>query len=235
MNIDQPWVTLLDAVGGATNTTMPNYGDIPLDHFSSTCYYFGEGLAEGLAAATATDSSVAAAAAAVPIGLIHTAWGGSMIEQWLTDDAIAQCKGASITAHNENLFDANVKPYADQAIKGWVYYQGENNCGGLHGNSGTAKQPASGYACMMPKLVELFRKTWSAEAGTTDPTAPFGIVSLSAHDSEGAKDMASFRWAQQGSYGTVPNKIMPNTFMAHAFDLQDPCVPTYRATPHAWS
>jgi len=34
--------------------------------------------------------------------------------------------------------------------------------------------------------------------------------------------MASFRWAQQGSYGTVPNPIMPKTFMAHAFDLQDP-------------
>ena len=39
-----------------------------------------------------------------------------------------------------------------------MYYQGENNCGGLHGNSGTASQPPSGYACMMPKLVELFRK-----------------------------------------------------------------------------
>ena len=75
---------------------------------------------------------------------------------------------------------------------------------------------------MMPKLVELFRKTWSVEAGTTDPEAPFGVVSLSSHDSEGAHDMASFRWAQQGSYGTLPNKIMPNTFMAHAFDLQDP-------------
>ena len=75
---------------------------------------------------------------------------------------------------------------------------------------------------MMPKLVELFRKEWSTEPGTTDPKAPFGIVSLSSHDSEGAKDMASFRWAQQGSYGTVPNAIMENTFMAHGFDLQDP-------------
>ena len=74
----------------------------------------------------------------------------------------------------------------------------------------------------MPKLVELFRKEWSTEPGTTDPKAPFGIVSLSSHDSEGAKDMASFRWAQQGSYGTVPNAIMENTFMAHGFDLQDP-------------
>jgi len=34
--------------------------------------------------------------------------------------------------------------------------------------------------------------------------------------------MASFRWAQQGSYGTVPNPLMKKTFMAHAFDLQDP-------------
>ena len=52
--------------------------------------------------------------------------------------------------------------------------------------------------------------------------APFGVVSLSSHDSEGAADMASFRWAQQASYGTVPNKAMPAAFMAHGFDLQDP-------------
>ena len=74
-----------------------------------------------------------------------------------------------------------------------VYYQGENNAGGLHGNAGTKDQPPSGYACMMPKLVSLFRKEWSKEPGTTEPTAAFGIVSLSSHDSEGAKDMASFR------------------------------------------
>jgi hypothetical protein len=146
------------------------------------------------------------------------AWGGSMIEQWLTDEEIASCKGAAIADHNENLYDANVKPYAGMSVKGWVYYQGENNCGGLHGNSGTSSQPASGYGCMMPKLVELFRKTWTAGTGSAADALAFGIVSLSSHDSEGAQDMASFRWAQQGSYGTVPNKIMPNTFMAHAFE-----------------
>jgi hypothetical protein len=106
--------------------------------------------------------------------------------------------------------------------------QGENNCGGLHGNSGveasgaTAAQPASGYACMMEQLVALWRERWSATAGTTDPAAPFGVVSLSSHDSEGAADMASFRWAQQGAFGAVPNARMANTFLAHAYDLQDP-------------
>ena len=101
-----------------------------------------------------------------------------------------------------------------------VYYQGENNCGGLHGNSGTKAQPPSGYACMMTRLVSLWRRVWSKEPNTTDPSAAFGVVSLSSHDSEGAKDMASFRWAQQGSYGTLPNAAMPNTFMVSALSTR---------------
>ena len=76
---------------------------------------------------------------------------------------------------------------------------------------------------MMQQLVKLWRSDWSSAApNTTDPLAPFGIVSLSAHDSEGAADMASFRWAQAASYGTVPNPALPNAFLAHAYDLQDP-------------
>lgn len=207
-----PWTRLKDAAGlGEDSTaghTMPPYGGAPLDKFSSTCFYFGAGLIAG--------------GMGVPIGLVHTAWGGSMIEQWLTNDAIAECYGSSIDDHNENLYDSAVKPYVNMSIKGFVYYQGENNAHGLHGNIGAGEQPASGYACMMPKLIELWRREWSRSVNTTDPTAPFGIVSLSSHDSEGAADMGSFRWAQQGSYGTLPNKAMPNTFMAHAFDLQDP-------------
>ena len=41
-----------------------------LFHFSATCYYFGQSLTDELGAT------------APPIGLIHTAWGGSMVEQW---------------------------------------------------------------------------------------------------------------------------------------------------------
>jgi hypothetical protein len=76
----------------------------------------------------------------------------------------------------------------------------------------------------MPKLVALWRAAWSATPGTTDPLAPFGIVTLSADDSEGAADMASFRFAQSGSFGVAPNAAMPNTFIAHGFDLADPWV-----------
>ena len=70
-------------------TTCSNYPlQVPLDHFSSTCYYYGEALAQGLAA---KDAGSPAAKAAVPIGLIHTAWGGSMIEQV----RLCPCRAAS--------------------------------------------------------------------------------------------------------------------------------------------
>ena len=217
MNADLPWTTLEAAVapkeawaisGGGSSNASVAASTSDLDQFSATCLYFGTSLYEP--------------AGSDPIGLVHTAWGGSTIEEWVRNEDIAQCKGASVRDDNERLYDFSVLPYVDMTVKGWVFYQGENNCGGMHGNSGTATQVASGYACLMPKMVELWRSKWSAEPGTTDPNAAFGVVSLSAGDSEGAPDMGSFRWAQQGAFGTLPNKLMPNTFMAHAHDLSDP-------------
>ena len=144
------------------------------------------------------------------MGLIHVAWGGSTIENWLTDDTIAECKGAGVNKDNEKLYDSNVKPYLDMSVKGFVFYQGENNAGGLHGNSGTAAQTPSGYGCMMPKLVELWRRGWSKVSGTTDPNAPFGIVSLSAHDSEGTSSfLISLSLARSLSLPS-PARAMPS-------------------------
>ena len=75
---------------------------------------------------------------------------------------------------------------------------------------------------MMPRLVESWRRAWSATPGTTDALFPFGIVTLSTGDSEGAADIGSFRFAQTASYGQLPNPIMPNTWTASAYDLADP-------------
>lgn len=118
--------------------------------------------------------------------------------------------------------------------------QGENNCGTLHGNSATKSGctfstfPECGFAvtehflgthsldgCLMPALIALWRRAWSVVPGTTAKDAPFGLVTLSTGDSEGAPDIASFRWSQTGNYGVVPNPIMPATFLAHAYDLED--------------
>lgn len=77
---------------------------------------------------------------------------------------------------------------------------------------------------MMPRLVELWRREWSRTPNTTDPLFPFGLVSLSTSDSESAADIGSFRFAQVASYGTLPNPAMPNTWVAHAYDLADPWI-----------
>jgi hypothetical protein len=147
-----------------------------------------------------------------------------MIEEWINNEQAEGCYGFDPNANggalNHVLWDAIVRPYSDMTVKGWLFLQGENNAGSLHGNSANK----AGYGCLMPTLIAAWRKVWSAVPGTTDPNAPFGLVTLSTDDSEGAADMASFRWAQQGSYGVVPNPAMPNVYLAHAFDLADPWV-----------
>jgi hypothetical protein len=110
-----------------------------------------------------------------------------------------------------------------QTVKGFVWYQGENNMGGTKGNS----IDHVGYACNQQALVEGWRKIWSSTPGTTDPLAPFGIVTLASSGSEGGPNMGAMRQAQTASYGILPNAAMPNTFLAQAYDLDDEWGPAF--------
>lgn len=201
-----PWRLLRDAAA------LPAGNPDAWDEFSAPCYHFAEAL---------TDQFVAAGKTPPTIGLVAVAIGGSMLEEWVTNDVAETCAyfdpDANGSGLNHVLWDAIVRPFLNMTIKGWLYYQGENSAGQLHGNI----LQQAGYSCLMPALIRAFRAAWSATPGTTDPTAPFGLVTLSQADSEGASDMASFRWSQSGSYGVVPNPSMPNSFWAHAYDLAD--------------
>jgi len=179
-----------------------------LDQFSAVGWHFAESVTD-------------ATGGAVHLGLISFAIGGSCIEEWITNDVAQSCYGSNPDANdggNHRLWDNLIVPSLDMTVKMWLFYQGENNAGALHGNSARR----AGYACMMPALVAAYRAAWSATPGTTDPLAPFGIVSLSTGDSEGAGDIASFRFAQSASYFGVPNPALPGVFLAHAYDLADP-------------
>ena len=216
---------------------------------------------------------------------MHTAWGGSTIEQWLDNETIATCKNATLSSSNGEWHETRVLPFVNVTLKGWVWYQGmclfsfclksvfrpsvlplslslslsrylsislalylsislslhlphphphpqppkltpstdnlrtgENDMHGTFGNSALGY----GYACLMPKLVATWRKMWSAEPGTTDPMAPFGLVTLAPSGTEGGNDIGTMRLAQTASYGVLPNPAMPNTFLAQAYDLNDP-------------
>jgi len=93
--------------------------------------------------------------------------------------------------------------------------QGENDCHGTMGNSALK----TGYGCQMPAMVDLWRKTWSAEPGTTDPLAPFGIITLASGGSEGGSDIGGMRWSQTANFGVNPNPAMPASFVAQAYDI----------------
>jgi hypothetical protein len=226
--------------------------------FSGTCYYFGESLTDALGAA------------APPLGLIHTAWGGSTIQNWIRNETLNSnvCANHSSGQGNDGgWYESRVLPYSEMTIKGFVWYQvstlslvrarvrhafalhcsecstfglaltgpanpptrhpadpvqGENNMYSTFGNSALG----FGYSCLMPVLVSEWRALWSKTPGTTDPLAPFGVVTLAASGNEGGANLGSMRLAQTAGYGVLPNALMPNTFLAQAHDLDDPYINT---------
>ena len=107
MNQDQIWST---ASAACTDALCED-----LFKFSSTCWYFGESLAEKLGAG--------AEEAPPPIGLINTAWGGSMIEEWTTEAVTATCQGmkSPTPGFTQGFYDTRVTPYLDMTVKGWVW------------------------------------------------------------------------------------------------------------------
>ena len=95
---------------------------------------------------------------------------------------------------------------------------------GAKGNS----QAKTGYSCLMEALIDEWRSLWSKEPGTTDPLAPFGLVTLASTGGEGANGLAmgAMRIAQTAGYGVLPppgnqSTGMTNTFLAQAYDLDD--------------
>jgi len=185
-----------------------------MNMFGATCLYFGQFL---------TDLMREAGEGDVPLGLMDVAWGGTMIEQWTDNVTSASCVNTSMKDSSGTLFNGMVAPFLNMSVKGWLWYQGENNIG--RGTSDPYYPESSGYACQLPAMIAKWRQEWTRVEGTTDPHAPFGVVDIHAGGGEGHSGggaMGNFRWAQTANYGVLPNPAMPDTFMANSFDLGDP-------------
>ncbi len=197
-----PWLTAAEAAPAGCVATQ----SCPLFVVGATCWY---------ALAALADAGVN-----TPLGLIDTAIGGQRIEEFMVNTTVAECShllGSNIPWWNGQLYGQQVLPFVDMSVKGWLWYQGENNMGGTKGNA----LAGVGYSCAMEQLVRGWRSVWSQTPGTTDPVAPFGIVTLASSGSEGGPNMGAMRWAQTGSYGVLPSLALPATFIAQAYDLDD--------------
>jgi hypothetical protein len=201
------WKTAQQAIQDG-NETKPTYSFF---NMGAACWYFAQSL---------VDRGVK-----TPIGIADTAIGGQRIEEFMNNNTYTgavpcpdSINGTEVkTAWNGQLFAKQVMPFVDMTVKGWTWYQGENNMQNRKGNAAHNV----GYSCKQRELVSGWRAIWSENAGTTDPNAPFGLVTLASSGSEGGPNMGAMRLAQTAGYGVLPNEAIPNSFFAQAGDLED--------------
>jgi sialate O-acetylesterase len=146
--------------------------------FSAVAYYFGRDLQKSRG---------------VPIGLIHTSWGGTPAEAWTSRagfegnadlKSIIEKKPATINQNSPMaLYNAMIAPLLSFPIKGAIWYQGESNAG-----------RAYQYRTLMPTMIESWRAAWK------QPDMPFYLVQLAPYqapkDQPGDSNWAELREAQ---------------------------------------
>jgi sialate O-acetylesterase len=142
-----------------TMAWLPSGGDALLKtKFSAAAYYFGRELQRELG---------------VPVGLIHSSFGGTRIEAWMPPEAFAipalhdlpgkpyqaWVKGVQAT----ELYQSMVAPFVPYSLRGFLWYQGEANVMNAEGDT---------YATKMRALISTWRAAWEL------PDAPFYFAQL---------------------------------------------------------
>lgn len=142
--------------------------------FSAAAYYFGRKLNEVLH---------------VPVGLIHSSWGGTPAEAWTPAEVFEKNSVLAGAAKKLNAsqwwpvtpayaYNAMIAPLTNFSIAGAIWYQGESNTG-----------TASTYEQLFSSMIEAWRSKWNKEF-------PFYYVQL-APFVYGNKDVAALLREQQ--------------------------------------
>lgn len=63
----------------------------------------------------------------IPIGLIDTSWGGTPVDQWISNKAYKEFLGSD--RKGGSIYNGMIAPLVPFAIKGAIWYQGESNRG----------------------------------------------------------------------------------------------------------
>jgi len=112
--------------------------------FSAVAYFFGQQLQEILD---------------VPVGMIHTSWGGSSVQAWISKEVISAYQEVNLeevdiserTNHIPTaLYNAMIFPLIPYSIKGALWYQGESN-----------RLEPEVYRELLPAMVKDWRTRWN--------------------------------------------------------------------------
>lgn len=167
--------------------------------FSAVAYFFGRNIYNEIN---------------VPVGLIHTSWGGSNVEAWTSMDyltkvdkyanypavlaeTIAKMQPDANVHPNKihtSLYNGMIHPLVNMPVKGVIWYQGESNT-----------YEGMLYRTLFPNMIQCWRDKWR------QPALPFLFVQLANYTDElpdpGPSNWAKLREAQLLSL-TVPNAAM---------------------------
>jgi sialate O-acetylesterase len=149
----------------------------------------------------------------VPIGLLHTSWGGTVAEAWMSEASLKEFprhaerltkvkSGEKANMPNEPavLFNAMVKPLLPYAIKGTIWYQGESNAGRAHE-----------YETLFPGLITDWRNQWK------QGDFPFLFVQL-ANFMDATPEPVESEWAELRA-AQAKTLSLKNTGMAVIIDI----------------
>lgn len=115
--------------------------------FSAVAYFFGQQLQEVLDC---------------PVGMIHTSWGGSKVEAWISNEVLSSHQNVNLDDVDITkgtgqiptaLFNSMINPLIPYTIKGALWYQGESN------RNGPEK-----YKKLFPAMVKDWRTRWNIGA-----------------------------------------------------------------------
>ncbi len=175
-------------------------GPTTVGRFSAVGYAFGRDLQKNLN---------------VPVGLIHTSWGGTAAEPWTTREALAaspEFKGlvakldpsAKAGAGTPTaLYNGMIAPLQPYAIQGAIWYQGESNAG-----------RAYAYRTLFPLMIQSWRASWK------QGDFPFLFVQLAPFRAI-SKEPQESDWAELREAQLLTALKLKNTAMAVITDLGD--------------
>jgi len=172
--------------------------------FSAVGYFFGRNLYEHLK---------------VPIGLIHTSWGGTVAETWTSTETIAQdpdfsemltklksvdMNAAKVgpNAYPTLLYNGMLNPIIPYGIRGAIWYQGESNA-----------SRAQQYKRVFPNMIKDWRTKWN------QGNFPFLFVQL-ANFKKPVTEPSESDWAELREAQTQTLQL-ENTGMANIIDAGD--------------
>lgn len=181
-----------------------NVGD-----FTAVGYFFGRKLFQELN---------------VPIGLINTSWGGTIIEAWTSKEAFERSeefknlygevtfadkqaaaekegKPVSPNSYPAILFNGMINPLIPFAIKGAIWYQGESNA-----------LRAVQYRKAFPLMIKDWRDRW----GQGD--FPFYFVQLASYAANNGNSAVGSSWGELRESQTLTLGL-PHTGMAVTMDI----------------